>query len=343
MKKINFEVGTQISPAKVTIDNVEHNVTPAVYEGKTPLSPFVLNTLQDNIENEFNTIREENSLIVSPTKPTTNEKVWIQKGKNLLNLKNVSAKTQNGLTWSLNIENDTIDVSGTATGYSAISLMSNFVPTNNFIISLNGSLKDTTYVTTQVNVYKDGVSTDLGSKFIIDISEYDFDYFTIGIKRKSNVAINESIKVQVEYGDTVTEYEKYIEPMIYIDNNKFLDVEKIDNQQNYSTQEKKIGTWINGKPLYRKVITNINVSASSKAGTYVYTEIHINNNIEEVIYKNISYKLVSNTKRGYSSPYIFDDGNIVKDSTNNELLTISNNSTNELIATAIIEYTKTTD
>ena len=53
MKKINFEVGTQISPAKVTIDNVDHKVTPAVWEGNTPLSPFVLNTLQDNIEKEF--------------------------------------------------------------------------------------------------------------------------------------------------------------------------------------------------------------------------------------------------------------------------------------------------
>lgn len=53
MKKINFEAGTQISPAKVTIDNVEHNVTPAVWEGNTPLSPFVLNKMQDNIEEEI--------------------------------------------------------------------------------------------------------------------------------------------------------------------------------------------------------------------------------------------------------------------------------------------------
>lgn len=57
MKKINFEAGTQVSPAKVTINNVDHNVTPAVWEGNTPLSPFVLNKMQDNIEEETKTIQ----------------------------------------------------------------------------------------------------------------------------------------------------------------------------------------------------------------------------------------------------------------------------------------------
>lgn len=57
MKKINFEAGTQVSPAKVTIDNVDHEVTPAVWEGNTPLSPFVLNKMQDNIEEETKTIQ----------------------------------------------------------------------------------------------------------------------------------------------------------------------------------------------------------------------------------------------------------------------------------------------
>ena len=51
MEKINFEEGTQVSPAKVMIDNIEHEVTPAVWKGNTPLSPFVLNKMQANIEN----------------------------------------------------------------------------------------------------------------------------------------------------------------------------------------------------------------------------------------------------------------------------------------------------
>ena len=57
MEKINFEAGTQVSPAKVTIDNVDHEVTPAVWEGKTPLSPFVLNKMQYNIEEAINNVQ----------------------------------------------------------------------------------------------------------------------------------------------------------------------------------------------------------------------------------------------------------------------------------------------
>ena len=38
-----------------------------------------------------------------------------------------------------------------------------------------------------------------------------------------------------------------------------MDVEKVNAQQNYSTGEQIIGTWIDGKPIYRKVfIGNIN-------------------------------------------------------------------------------------
>lgn len=83
MEKINFEAGTQVSPAKVTIDNVDHEVTPAVWEGNTPLSPFVLNKMQSNIENAIS----ESGVIVSAVEPTgaNREKIWLQKGENLFN------------------------------------------------------------------------------------------------------------------------------------------------------------------------------------------------------------------------------------------------------------------
>lgn len=81
MEKINFEAGTQVSPAKVTIDNVEHEVTPSVWEGNTPLSPFVLNKMQSNIENAIS----ESGVIVSATEPTgaNREKLWLKTIENL--------------------------------------------------------------------------------------------------------------------------------------------------------------------------------------------------------------------------------------------------------------------
>lgn len=50
MQKMTFEDGTLVTPAKVTIGGVEYNVTPAEYEGDTPLSAENLNELQNRIE-----------------------------------------------------------------------------------------------------------------------------------------------------------------------------------------------------------------------------------------------------------------------------------------------------
>ena len=50
MDKMQFENGTLVSTAKVVIDGVEHEVIPAVYEGKTPFSAENINKMQDNIE-----------------------------------------------------------------------------------------------------------------------------------------------------------------------------------------------------------------------------------------------------------------------------------------------------
>ena len=47
MDKIIFEEGTLVTPAKV---NEDGTITPAVWEGKTPLTPHTLNLIQDNIE-----------------------------------------------------------------------------------------------------------------------------------------------------------------------------------------------------------------------------------------------------------------------------------------------------
>ena len=39
---------------------------------------------------------------------------------------------------------------------------------------------------------------------------------------------------------------------------------KVDKLSTYSTEEVRIGTWINGKPLYRKVYTGTKVSGSNE-------------------------------------------------------------------------------
>ncbi|MCI8470347.1 MAG: hypothetical protein HFJ35_02480 [Clostridia bacterium] len=59
MEKINFEDGQLEESAYVTINGVKHNVVKAKYTGSTPLSAFVLNKMQENIEKA---IEEKSSL-----------------------------------------------------------------------------------------------------------------------------------------------------------------------------------------------------------------------------------------------------------------------------------------
>ena len=50
MKKIPFEDGQKTQEAYVTINGQNYLVTPAVWQGKTPLSALNLNNMQKNIE-----------------------------------------------------------------------------------------------------------------------------------------------------------------------------------------------------------------------------------------------------------------------------------------------------
>ena len=49
MEILNFEDGTKTQAAYVTIDGVNHTVTPAKYTGKIPLSAYNLNKMQKNL------------------------------------------------------------------------------------------------------------------------------------------------------------------------------------------------------------------------------------------------------------------------------------------------------
>ena len=59
MDKIPFVDGTKTQEAYVTINEQNYPVTPAVWTGTTPVSAFLLNKLQDNVENAININSEE--------------------------------------------------------------------------------------------------------------------------------------------------------------------------------------------------------------------------------------------------------------------------------------------
>lgn len=59
MEKINFKDGQLMEKAYTIVNGTKHYVEKATYTGTTPLSAFVLNKMQDNIETA---IEEKSSL-----------------------------------------------------------------------------------------------------------------------------------------------------------------------------------------------------------------------------------------------------------------------------------------
>lgn len=105
----------------------------------------------------------------------------------------------------------------------------------------------------------------------------------------------------------------------------------------YKTTEQRIGTWIDGKPIYRKVIYD---TTSRSAG--IYNISHGITNYNEII----SYKVMC-----YQSSTTIHDGSSTSALSGSERITSYFNNTNISIRTSwaivktivIIEYTKTTD
>lgn len=90
MNKINFQNGTLVSKAKVTINGTVYEVEPAEYEGTTPLNAENLNQIQTNAENAINTVQSNlnttDQNIENLTTYSTTEKVvgtWINRKTNI--------------------------------------------------------------------------------------------------------------------------------------------------------------------------------------------------------------------------------------------------------------------
>lgn len=112
-------------------------------------------------------------------------------------------------------------------------------------------------------------------------------------------------------------------------------VHAVKDALSYSTSEVRIGTWIDGKPLYRKVVTG-DIATTSK------TLASINS-----MDKLISLTGMLNVPSGYKTkiPEYTNSTNfcaLVLDTQNSPLITIPSNFANSTFV-IIEEYTKTTD
>ena len=280
---------------------------------------------------------EEDKVIVSATEPTgvNRKKVWFKKGKNLFNKNNVISNVN--LLANGSIESDTSCSIHYAevVGGQIYTISSNSdrqwvfnTSAEKLSSSTQGAQRTVTSGTSvQVNVPS-------GHKYI-NIRHYP-----------SNGEDNINQDIQAEQNPTVTAYEAYVEPEIYILNSNDV-YERVYskselNKEHYSMGEQKIGTWIDGKTLYRKTIFKT-VKITANTNLVINSEIQ---NIDTIT--KIDGVISSSTKTNYRQINTYNlENNAVSismsASTNGNITIYSTDdwTTPNIIIT--LEYTKTTD
>lgn len=222
MDKIPFEDGTKTQEAYVTINEQDYNVTPAVWQGNTPLSSFNLNKMQDNIEDAINDIENE-GIIISSTEPTTTNKrkVWFQHGKNMYDGQDIKNGLWNGgeiVTTNVNGYYIVLEIIGgrtytisrknTSTGNSALSL---------------GALTTADYPSNNISVV-DTWKTGTNGNLLTITTSTNAKYLFVGLAAGSSSTVTEAVKklaleeLQIEQNNSKTSYEKPIENKIFIKN-----------------------------------------------------------------------------------------------------------------------------
>ena len=97
MEKIPFEDGTKTQEAYVTIDGQNYQVTPAMWQGTTPLKAQNLNQMQDNIEEAIN-IQRATVTLSSTVNANTNYTIpiYYEVGNNSLEINYCGSKLIKG-------------------------------------------------------------------------------------------------------------------------------------------------------------------------------------------------------------------------------------------------------
>ena len=160
-----------------------------------------------------------NNVVISSTEPTTGEEVWIQKGKNLLDInsivfnKNVTGDiSENTITITVNWQQG--DFFGASFELNNLKKNTNYTVSANILINNFKNIYVYTDKLFGTNIatgsLSDGVAFNTGDNTKVVIGLYLTSPTTGNTYSMSNV--------QVEQGETVTNYEPYVDKKIYVKN-----------------------------------------------------------------------------------------------------------------------------
>lgn len=276
---------------------------------------------------------------VGAEEPTTGEKVWFRKGKNYLDISKLKSRTTYGITFEPTATG--IKITGTAQdvyaygGSVSVELKKGktyMLYGNNAGNTFKLELRKGSTIITTIKTSGDKVTFTPSDN--INIVTFVLEGISKGTTY--NYEIN---NLQIEQGSKNTSYEAYIEPKLSVRNSNgvYEEFEK-KSEEVYSTEEQRIGTWIDGKPLYR-IIKECDVSAketqSNDISSIPYDTIFINlgKSFNRWV-DNSSASIVWNTSDN-------DKGNVwINYEKKLNILNSSNAARHYWIT---LEYTKTTD
>ncbi len=213
MEKINFEDGQLTKKGYVVIDGKEYLINEAQYDGATPLSAYVLNKMQDNIEEGINNIQ------ALPTGGTKRQVLTKQ------------SETEGDANWE-DIEANEVFVGNEEEAPETAKII---IEDEDFEESAGLS---------KAEIFVGAEEPTTGEKVWFN-------------KNKNSIYVRNSNGV----------YEEFLKK----------------SEEIYSTEEQRIGTWIDGKPLYRKtIISNFELPFVTQVTSYNID--HNISNIDKVVH-----------------------------------------------------------
>lgn len=284
---------------------------------------------------------------VGAEEPTTGEKVWFRKGKNYLDISKVKSRTTYGITFEPTATG--IKITGTAQdvyaygGSVSVELKKGktyMLYGNNAGNTFKLELRKGSTIITTIKTSGDKVTFTPSDN--INIVTFVLEGISKGTTY--NYEIN---NLQIEQGSKNTSYEAYIEPKLSVRNSNGVYEEFIKKSEEvYSTEEQVIGTWIDGKPLYRKVVEMGNMTKDNYK-----MKAH---NIQNMKYARIVDVSMQRGNQSSGNFQLFSVGNVggkYNDTQvgfdtyidSNCVYVYCNGDRTLFVGTAIIEYTKTTD
>lgn len=193
--------------------------------GTTIDGASTFNTMQDNIEEVFNGDTSMGSIVVEDIEC-----------KNILDY-GISSETINGVTFTVN-NDKSVTINGTATGSADFYLDFNSKPTLNGTYTLGKGINN---YAIQLYILNNNNSIFMGGdtqSITSDLTNQQILKLMIRVVNGQTVN-NRTIYPQLELGDKATPYTPHKE---------------FSNKQIYSGNEQVIGTWIDGRNIYKKTI-----------------------------------------------------------------------------------------